>query len=102
MQFTAKNLICASFVGLSCLSGFDEINERFRAEKVALADVPPAVKATIQQESKGASVKGLVKAMAAGKSVYVASIVTSGSEEQVVIAEDGEILMRNSDRDAND
>lgn len=88
--------LSAAFVSLS---GCDEINERLRGTKVALADVPPAVKATLDQESKGRSPEKVVRLTRDGKPVYLATIVADGKEQKTLIGEDGKVLKREDDDD---
>jgi len=52
------------------------------------------VKATIDQESKGGTVKEIEKLSQDGKTVYGAEIVMNGKEQETIIAEDGAVIKR--------
>jgi hypothetical protein len=101
MRPSVKKLIQVTLIGLFgvCVSACDGINERLLGEKVALAAVPPAVKATIELESKGASVKEVVRFSKDGKPVYAAHILANGKEQKTLIGEDGKVVERDSDDD---
>ena len=71
---------------------------------MAIDQVPPAVKATIEQESKGGRVKEIDKLPGAqdGKTVYSADIVMNGKEQETLISEDGRVIMRRAHRKDDD
>ncbi len=55
-------------------------------EQVAL---PAAVQKTVQQESKGATIKGYSREREHGKKVYEAEMVVNGHSRDIQVAEDG-------------
>lgn len=102
MNITRKPL--AVIISLVLLAGFgayayDRLQagteiSREDGEKIALAQLPPAVKATIERESQGGTIKETEKLTAGGKTVYGADIIVNGAEQEVVVAEDGTVLQR--------
>lgn len=93
-------LVVAVLLSLTA-SGCDKF-EALRGEKVARGDVPPTVAATIDAESKGAAVKEIMKLTENGKPVYIATIEANGKETRTEIAEDGHVIKRGEDDDADD
>src|SRR6266566_1379017 len=95
----------AVVVGLSAvgLAACDDVTGRGeRGEKVAIDQVPPAVKTTIEQESKGGEVRDIEKLSQDGKTVYGAEIVKNGNERESVIAEDGTVIKRGAKKTDDD
>jgi hypothetical protein len=80
------------------LAACDDVTAKGRGDqgeqKVAIDQVPPAVKATIEQESKGGVVKDIEKLRQDGKTVFGADIVMNGKEQETLIAEDGKVIKR--------
>jgi hypothetical protein len=66
---------------------------------VAVTELPPAVKAAIEKESQGGTVKKIEKHMDEGKAVYEADLVINGTQRTVTVAETGEIVPRGGDDD---
>jgi len=62
--------------------------------ELTINDVPAPVKATLQREGAGGTLKDVEKKSADGKTVYEASIVLSGRKVELEIAEDGSVLER--------
>jgi hypothetical protein len=84
---------------LALLLGACDDKEASKGDKIALAQLPPAVKATIERESKGGSVKETEKSTEGGKTMYAAEIVVNGEEQEVRIAEDGTVIERGKKED---
>ena len=100
----------ALLVGLTVL-GFaacdrltDEDRDEHGGQKVAIDQVPPAVKATIEQESKGGTVKEIDKLpqLQDGKTVYSVDIVMNGKEQETLISEYGRVIVRRVHRKDED
>ena len=81
------------------LAACDDAREE---QKVAIDQVPPEVKATIEQESKGGTLKEIEKLRQEGKTAYGADIVMNGKEQQTVIAEDGTVIKRAAKEEEHD
>ena len=86
----------------ACDAGADRDRTEQGEQKVALGDVPPAVKATIDQESKGGELKEIDKLSQDGKAVYDADIVANGKEQRTLIGEDGTVIKRQAKKDDDD
>jgi len=82
----------------------DEARDEHVGQRVSIDQVPPAVKATIEQESRGGTVKEIDKLPQPedGKSVYSAEILISGKEQEALISEDGRVLVRRAHRKDED
>jgi uncharacterized membrane protein YkoI len=105
METKLQKFSWAVVVGLSVvgLAACDDVTGRGEGEqKVAIDQVPPAVKATIEQESKGGTVKDIEKLSQEGKTVYGADIVKNGDERKSLIAEDGTVVKRGMRKDDDD
>lgn len=61
-------------------------------QKVALKDLPPAVRATVQEQSKGAQIGELVKEIADGKTLYRVELKSGGREKEILIDADGKVV----------
>src|SRR5713226_4580244 len=108
MEAKLQKFTWAVVVGLSVvgLAACDDVTEKARGDqgeqKVAIDQVPPAVKATIEQESKGGVVKDIEKLSQDGKTVFGADIVRNGNERESLIAEDGTVIKRGVRKDDDD
>lgn len=72
-------------------------------ETVALADVPPAVRATIEKEANGAHLKKIEQSTSKkGQVVYELEIVKSGQQYEILIAADGTVLKRKAEKPGED
>jgi hypothetical protein len=99
-----KSLLLALVVlGLLALTLFDwdEWWSERHEQKVALADVPAPVKATIEQVvAQGGTLKEIEKATVDGKTAYTASLVVNGEEQETSIDADGKVIGRSgADKD---
>ena len=81
------------------LAACDDAREE---EKVGIDQVPPAVKATIEQESKGGTLKEIEKLTQNGKTAYGAEIVMNGKEQETLISEYGRVIVRRVHRKDED
>jgi uncharacterized membrane protein YkoI len=82
-------LLIAGSLGLASVARADE-----KEERVTIDQVPAAAKATIERESKGATIKELNKETEGGKVVYGAEIVRDGKESEIHVAADGTVTKR--------
>jgi hypothetical protein len=58
-------------------------------KKISQSDLPPAVQKTVQEQSKGATIKGFSTEREHGKKVYEAEMMVDGHSKDIQIAEDG-------------
>jgi uncharacterized membrane protein YkoI len=61
-------------------------------KKVAIKNLPPAVQKTVQDQIKGAQLKGLSKEAENGKTVYEVETMVNGKSRDLLIDEQGAIL----------
>jgi hypothetical protein len=61
-------------------------------KKVKMKDLPPAVQATVRQQSEGAALRGLSKEVEGGKTFYEAELKVSGHTKDVLIDADGKVV----------
>ena len=67
--------------------------------KVAILEVPAAVKATIEKAAKGGTIKEIEKETKDGKTIFEADVVIDGKEYEVTVAEDGKLISTKLDDD---
>ncbi|WP_423760602.1 hypothetical protein [Burkholderia sp. NLJ2] len=91
----------ATAIALSvALSGCDRSgSDQGAGEIVTLEHVPAPVRATIERQRQGGSVGVIQRRAKDGASRYVVSIVQSGQEQRLILAEDGKLI---SSRPAGD
>lgn len=58
-------------------------------KKIDQFNLPPAVQKTVQEQSKGATIKGYSTEREHGKTVYEAEMMVDGHSKDIQIAEDG-------------
>lgn len=61
-------------------------------QEVKLADLPPAVKATLEQQAKGATIGEIELEDEDGRKVYTAELQQDGKEREIIISTDGKFL----------
>ncbi len=64
---------------------------------VALADLPPAVRATLDRETAGGKVTEIEREMKDGKTVYSADAQVGGQWWDITIGEDGTLISKAQD-----
>lgn len=58
-------------------------------KKIDQSNLPPAIQKTVQEQSKGATIKGYSMEREHGKTVYEAEMMVDGHSKDIQIAEDG-------------
>ena len=76
----------------ACGAMTEENSSNQAAQRLTMDEVPPPVKATIEQESKGGTLKEIDKLSQDGKTAYEVEIVMNGKGQQIDIAEDGKVI----------
>jgi len=89
-------------VVLASCGRIQEIMSRHAGESVALAQLPPPVRAAIEARSTAGQVKEIDKRTQGGRVVYVASIAQSGVEQHLTFADDGSLLGTSDKEDDDD
>ncbi len=59
------------------------------AAKLELKDLPPAVRKTVEVETKGATIKNIVKEKEKGKTVYEVETMVNGKSRDIVVNSTG-------------
>ena len=77
------------FASMLSLTGIVRAEED---EEIKLADVPAAVKATIESATAGTTIKKIEKSDEDGKTVYEAEFVRDGKKSEITVAPDGKLL----------
>ena len=61
-------------------------------KKVKMKDLPKAVQKTVQEQSKGATIRGLAKEVEDGKTFYEAELTVNGHNKDVLIDPTGAVV----------
>ena len=72
--------------------GVGLFNTRASEKAVTMKDLPAAVRQTVERESQGATIRGLVKEVEGGKTVYEVEMKANGRGKDVTIAASGAVL----------
>lgn len=64
---------------------------------LTLQQLPPAVRATVERETKGGQIKDIEQDHEAGRLIYEVEFTLNGQEHELDIAEDGTLLERRLD-----
>ena len=75
----------AAFLAVFLPSGFGS------ETRVSMKDLPPAVQKTVQEQSSGATLRGLTKEVEHGKTFYEAELKVNGHNRDVLIGSDGAV-----------
>lgn len=66
-------------------------------QDVTLDQLPPAVRATLEKETKGGSIKDIEKDREGGKDIYEVEFTLDGHDWELDIAADGKLLEKRLD-----
>ncbi|MGE0884080.1 MAG: hypothetical protein AB7P14_11085 [Blastocatellales bacterium] len=61
-------------------------------KRVTMKELPPAVQATVKEQSKGAKLRGLAMETENGRTYYEAELLVKGHSKDVTIAPDGKVV----------
>jgi uncharacterized membrane protein YkoI len=76
-------------------------NEEGKETKVQLKNLPPAVRATVEAETKNATIKGLSKETEKGKTVYELESLVNGRTRDLMIDSAGKVYVVEEQLDAD-
>lgn len=62
------------------------------ADEVRLEQLPAAVRATVERETRGGRIKEIEREERGGRRVYEVEFVRDGREHEILVAEDGKVL----------
>lgn len=88
MQKTKLRFILVALVAVVAVS----LSVQGREKKVQMKDLPPAVQATVKEQSTGAELRGLAKEVEKGKTFYEAELIVNGRHKDVLIGADGKVV----------
>ncbi len=71
-------------------------------QEVNIADLPPAVKATLDQNANGATIGEIELEEQSGQKVYTVELHQNGKEREIMIAPDGKFLGEEAEEKDND
>lgn len=91
--------LLALLIGVMYLKADDKESEAGGGEKIALAQLPLAVRTTMDRESQGGTLKEVEKITEGGKTMYGAEIVVKGEEQELFVAENGTVIQRGKKED---
>ncbi len=74
------------------LSGLALAQDQEVEKPVKMKDLPAAVRATVEKQSKGLKIRGLTKETDNGQTFYEASLLVSGHIRDVLIDEGGKVV----------
>jgi hypothetical protein len=95
-------LILSMAAGLMVAAGCNSMNSHADREdehevKMAIADVPAAVRETLMANSAGATIKTVDHEMKDGKMVYEADAIVGTTNWEILVAEDGKLISKKVD-----
>lgn len=96
----SKMLSVSVLVSLSVLAGCASHSGHHEDKEVPVAmnDLPPAVRATLDRESAGGKVTEIEKETKNGKTIYSADMVVNGVDWDIAVAEDGTVISKEKEK----
>jgi hypothetical protein len=83
----STNIFCLALPALLVASGVSAAEKRVKMESL-----PPAVQKTVQEQAKGATIRGLAKEIEDGKTFYEAELKINGHNKDVLIDPAGSVV----------
>ena len=94
---------CLTLLPGCAMPGEEDDADEAGEVKIALADAPDAVQATLKKEAGAGRIHEIEKEAENGRVVYEAEVVTNGKTEDITIADDGTFIGREAeDADEDD
>jgi uncharacterized membrane protein YkoI len=89
----ARSAAIAAFaIALACTSRADDKDKEAKEIKVKMQDLPAAVRKTVQEQTRGASLRGLSREVENGKTYYEAALKVGGHGKDVLMDESGAVV----------
>ena len=100
-------LVSVLALGLGCSSQSthsmkSEGKEEGEEVKMNLADVPPAVRTSLQREAGGASIDKIDREMKNGKTVYETDVMMNGKTWEIQVDENGQLVSKRIEDEADE
>src|SRR5262249_8674985 len=97
-----KFVILTMVVGLATFASLVRAEEKDegkegKEQKIAFADAPKAVQATLTKEAEGNKIEQVDKESDEGKTIYEADVMLNGKNYEIKVAEDGTLLVKKLD-----
>lgn len=92
--------LSGSLIATLCAVGIAGAEDKGKEEKevkVALKDLPDAVRATLEKEAQGAKLEDIDKETEKSKVIYEADVKINGHNYEIKVAEDGLLLSKKLD-----
>ena len=84
-------------VGCEHMKHHHEEEEEGNEVKMTIDQVPPAVRATLQREAQGASIKTVDKEEDHGKTIYETDVMLNGKNWEIKVDGDGKVVSKKLD-----
>jgi len=75
-----------------CIAGFGLLTAFAAETPLKMSDLPPAVQKTVQEQTKGAQVKGISKEVEKGKTQYEVETLVNGKSRDLIIDRKGAVV----------
>jgi hypothetical protein len=99
-------LLTLSVVALSVTSTGaaepEQPKKKEKAVKLTMNDLPPVVKATLQQQVGGGKIVDLKQKMKKGRAVFHADVLTNGKDWEIDVVADGTLLKNKAGKNVDD
>jgi hypothetical protein len=102
MRWMAVGIAAIGLAGCATSGDKEKDADEKNEITVTIDQVPPAVKATLDQETAGGSVTDIDKEDHDGKMVYEADASIGGKPYEIKVAEDGTLLKKSVDDDKDE
>jgi len=101
-RWAIAGMLGLALVGCNAMKKADEEKEEGNAVKVAIEQVPAAVRATLQQEAPGVAITTVDKEEEDGKVTYEADAMIGGQNYEIKVAPDGKLISKKVDNEAEE
>ena len=92
----------AGFTSCQHFNRGDDDNENEQETAIAIDQVPAAARKTIEAQAQGGQITAVGKETEKGKTIYEAAVTMNNEKWEIEVAEDGTLLEKEKDDDAND
>ena len=103
-RFTLVLIASLGLVGCTNMNGESKKEEEHEGDevKMALADVPAPVQATLKREAAGATIDKVDKETDDGKTIYETDVMVNGKNWEIKVASDGTLISKKEDNEAEE
>jgi uncharacterized membrane protein YkoI len=91
-------VVAAGLVGgCSQMKHHHEEEDEGNEVKMTLEQVPPAVRATLEREARGAAIKTVDKEESKGRTIYETDVMMDGKNWEIKVDQDGKVVSKKLD-----